>query len=107
MKKNSGFWRDRLSLDAIFDSIVNRSIHPKAPSILYHYTNWCGAEGIVSSQRFHKTAHDCTNDDHELVAAHEVITKVAQRLQKKARGAATRALYHFLNAYERLQINKM
>lgn len=96
-----------ISLDAIFDSIVHRTIYPKAPSVLYHYTNWGGAAGIVSSQHFHETAHDCTNDDHELLAAHEVITEIAKRLQRKARGAATRALYRFRNAYEELQINKM
>jgi hypothetical protein len=96
-----------LALDTIFDGIVNESYRRQAPPILYHYTNWAATEGILCNQHFWETAHDCTNDEVELEAAHAVIVAVAKRLQKKYRGTTTRVLYHFLHKYQQLRIGRM
>ncbi len=102
------YWnRNSLALDKIFDGIVNESYKRQAPPILYHYTNWVAAEGILCSQHFWETAHDCTNDETELEAAHDVIIEAAKRLQKKYRGTTTRVLYHFLHKYQQLRISRM
>jgi hypothetical protein len=99
--------RNPLSLDTIFDGIVNESYRRQAPPILYHYTNWVATEGILSKQHFWETAHDCTNDEVELEAAHAVLVAAAKRLQKKYRGTTTRVLYHFLHKYQQLRISRM
>jgi hypothetical protein len=99
--------RNLFSLEEILDNLVNSSYKPQPPPVLYHYTNWEAAHEILISQRIWETAHNCTNDDHELIAAHQVIVEVAGRLQRRTRGTAHRALTLFLDAYERLKINNM
>lgn len=95
------------SIEPILDSVVNNSYRHRPVQVLYHYTDWSGARGIISNQHIWETAHDCVNDDHELESAHEVILEVAHKLLRKSGGAATRSLYHFIQAYERLKISEM
>lgn len=95
------------SIEPILDSIVNSSYKHKPVKVLYHYTDWGGARGIISNQHIWETAHDCVNDDHELESAHGVILEEAHKLLRKSGGAATRSLYHFIEAYKRLKISNM
>lgn len=96
-----------LALDGLFDVHVENSYRAKAPDVLYHYTDWAGAKGILQGQHFWETAHDCTNDEAELVSAHSVVVEVAETLRKTATGPAARALDLFLDSYPRLQVNKL
>ena len=41
-----------LAIERKLDSIVQRMLATAIPPILYHYTSWVGAEGIISSQEF-------------------------------------------------------
>jgi hypothetical protein len=96
-----------LALDGLLDALVNESYRHKPAEVLYHYTDWEGARGILCSQHFWETAHDCTNDEAELVSAHSVIVEVAETLRKTTTGAAANALDLFINSYSRLQVNKL
>lgn len=96
-----------LTLDGLFDVLVNESIRPKPAEVLYHYTDWNGARGILLGQHFWETAHDCTNDDAELVSAHSVIREVAETLKKETHGVGGATLDLFLRSYPRLQVNKL
>jgi len=98
---------DPLKLDGLFDVLVNESIRPKPAEVLYHYTDWNGARGILLGQHFWETAHDCTNDEAELVSAHSVILEVAGTLRKEAHGVVAATLDLFLRSYPRLQVNKL
>src|SRR5205807_3935970 len=96
-----------LALDGLFDVLVNESYRHRPAEVIYHYTDWDGARGVLCSQHFWETAHDCTNDEAELVSAHSVIIEVADTLRKTTTGAAARALDLFINSYPRLQVNKL
>lgn len=96
-----------LAIDGLFDVLVNESYRPKTPEVLYHYTDWSAARGILCGQHFWETAHDCTNDEAELVSAHSLIIEVAETLRKTAAGAAASSLDLFLTGYPRLQVNKL
>jgi Protein of unknown function (DUF2971) len=91
----------------MFDNAVDAAFRRSAPGVLYHYTSWSGAEGILRSQRFWATAHDCTNDEAELRSADATIREVAADLRKNARGAAAAVLDLFLEAYASLQITQL
>lgn len=53
------------------------------PDVLYHYTKWDGAQGILTSKQIWATSHDCTNDPAELSSAGEVIVTVARDIRGK------------------------
>jgi len=63
------------------DAIV-RAEHPdtQMPDVLYHYTNWPGFRGIVSSQHFHARAHDSMKDTAEISSLDSIIMEVAEEL---------------------------
>jgi DUF2971 family protein len=67
--------------------------------VLYHYTTRAGAIGIVGSQKFWSTAHDCTNDEAELISANSIVTAVAEACRPNARGASRTVLDVFLANY--------
>jgi hypothetical protein len=67
--------------------------------VLYHYTSVAGAIGIINSQKFWSTAHDCTNDEAELISANPVVTAVAQACRINAKGASRTVLDVFLGNY--------
>jgi hypothetical protein len=91
----------------LFDVLVNESYRPKAPDLLYHYTDWGGARGILCNQHFWETAHDCTNDEAEIKSAHSVIIEVAKSLRRTAEGATARVLDLFIDSYPRLRLDKL
>jgi hypothetical protein len=100
-------WLDPLALDRMFDKAEGSTSDIEVPRVLYHYTSWEGAKGIISSQQFWATAHDCTNDEAELVSADSVIVEVANELRKNAFGAAAKVLDLFVAEYPQKQIATM
>jgi hypothetical protein len=74
--------------------------------ILYHYTNLAGLEGILSSRSFWSTAHDCTNDEAEMLSANEIITDVAKTCGQRAKGAAATVFEMFVMNYADTIITK-
>jgi hypothetical protein len=100
-------FQGQLAIDRMFDDVVKKAYDVPAPPILYHYTTWAGASGILSSQRFWATAHECTNDLAELASADSVIVQVAADLLENATGLAREALELFLNGYTDLRVGKI
>ena len=100
-------WLDPLALDRMFDKVVGFTSGIEVPRVLYHYTSWEGAKGIISSQQFWATAHDCTNDQAELVSADSIIVEVAKELRKNAVGATAKVLDSFVAEYPQKQIARM
>jgi hypothetical protein len=100
-------WLDPLALDRMFDKIAGYTSGIEVPRVLYHYTGWEGAKGIISNQQFWATAHDCTNDEAELVSADSVIVEVAKELREDALGAAAKVLDLFVAEYPKKQIARM
>ncbi len=98
---------DPLALDRMFDQAAQRPFETHVPRLLYHYTSWAGARGIISTQQFWATAHDCTNDEAELVSADSIIMDVAQHMRSTMIGAAAEVLDLFLNGYPTLQVTKL
>ncbi len=96
-----------LELDGLFDILVNTSYRPKGPKILYHYTSWGAAIGILCGQHFWETAHNCTNDEAEIRSAHSVIVDVAKLLRSTAIGSAAAVFDLFIDSYPRLQLDKL
>jgi hypothetical protein len=90
----------------MFDQVANAP-HTGAPPVLYHYTTWGGVQGIVASQRFWATAHDCTNDVAELVSADAIIIEVAKELRKNAIGTAAELLRRFVERYAARQVTRV
>jgi hypothetical protein len=96
-----------LALERMFDRPVNETIKippAETPKVLYHYTTWAGAEGIISSQRFWATAHNCTNDEAELVTADSIIIETVRELRRNAVHAAAEVLDLFLRNYAHEQV---
>ncbi len=91
----------------MFDGVVSDAFKVDAPKILHHYTTWSGAEGILRSQTFWATAHDCTNDEAELKSADAIVMDVASELRRNTRGAASTVLDLFLEGYPKLQITHL
>lgn len=79
--------------------------HP--PEVLYHYTSWDGAEGILSTQRFWFTAHDCTNDPAELESADQLVTDTAKALMPEADEVGRALLNTFAANYRRFKLPAM
>ena len=96
-----------LAVDRMFETVVDNSFKVAVPSVLYHYTGWQGAEGILKSQAFWETAHDCTNDEAELRSADATVMEVASDLRKRFTGAATVVLDLLLDGYQRLQVTEL
>jgi hypothetical protein len=99
--------RNPLAVDRMFDRAVDDSFKVAMPEVLYHYTDWQGAEGILKSQQFWATAHDCTNDEAELRSADAIVMEVASDLRKRFTGAATAVLDLLLDGYKRLQVTEL
>lgn len=93
-----------LDVDRMFDLVVDETFKLRPPDVLYHYTMWQGAEGILTGQHFRATAHDCTNDPAELATAADVIVGVARELRRDSTGLAGSVLDLFLESYSHLQL---
>jgi len=94
-------------LDAKLDQIVHESFSAELPDVLYHYTTWAGAEGIVSSKEFWFTAHDCTNDEAELDSADEIVLETAKDLRTTVDGQAGTLLDRLLTNYPQAKVTKV
>src|SRR3954471_20939746 len=68
--------------------------------LLYHYTTVEAAESIVASQRFHATAHDCTNDREELTSADATIIDALSAAVERASGFTAKVLRSYRDSYE-------
>jgi hypothetical protein len=99
--------RNPLAIDRMFDEVVEDPHKATPPPILYHYTSWSGAEGILTTNTFWATAHDCTNDEAELQSANEIIIDVARHLRNDAVGAMVRVLDLFLEHYPSMTVAKL
>ena len=105
-------WRRRpqrspLALERMFDEVAGKLSKVPAPPVLYHYTSWQGAEGILASRRFWATAHDSTNDEAELQSADSSIVDVARELQRRVAGLAARTLELFIAQYSQLRVSNL
>jgi hypothetical protein len=102
--RGRGISRDPLAVDRMFDRVVQGAFKITPPEVLYHYTTWASAEGILSSQLFWATAHNCTNDEAELVSADSMIIESVKDLRRNAVRAAAQVLDLFLANYAKEQI---
>ena len=91
------------SLDQLFSGPYAQPSH----SVLYHYTTWKGAAGILSSQRFWATAHNCTNDEAELTSADDIIVEVASQLRGDVPNPAVSLLDRFISDYPGTRLSEV
>jgi hypothetical protein len=91
----------------MFDEVAVGPLKATPPPVLYHYTSWSGAEGILRANEFWATAHDCTNDEAELKSANEIIMGIARRLRNGSSGAMARVLDLFLENYPKVAVTKL
>jgi hypothetical protein len=98
----------RMQIAEFFERIVLNAGRVAPHPVVYHYTSYAGAQGILSSHEFWSTAHDCTNDEAELTSADCIVTEVAQDCHGKyAAGAAAKVLDIFLANYPDSMIRQM
>ena len=99
----SALFHGGLSIDKMYDRVVSDGYDKSAPPTVYHYTSWNGASGILHSQRFWATAHQCTNDPAELTSADAVILEVANEVREGQKNALAReALRLFITGFRSL-----
>jgi hypothetical protein len=100
----SAFERFEAALDRIVTALPE--LPPRMPDVLYHYTDWEGFGGIVSSQNVRAKAHQCMDDKAELQTLDDVISDVVKELAAQLpQGRATHhLLIDFLREYPRLKI---
>jgi hypothetical protein len=90
----------QISLETAFDDVNRHGTGLLGPKVLYHYTTWEAAEAIIRSQRFRASAHDCTNDETELIAADTLILASVRHLLESSRSVvARRVLRLFEESY--------
>jgi Protein of unknown function (DUF2971) len=87
------------SIAAFFEQTVLKANQVSSHPFLYHYTSLAGAKGILESQIFRSSAHDCTNDDAELNSANAIVIEVAKACRQSAKGTAAKVLDILLNNY--------
>jgi len=93
--------------DSRLDQLVVEPFRDALPGVLYHYTTWAGAEGILTTKQFWATAHDCTNDQAELTSADSVILEVASELESTVGGAARELIGLLLKNYSRSKVTEI
>jgi hypothetical protein len=99
----SALFHGGLAIDKMYDRVVSDGYDKSAPPTVYHYTSWNGASGILRSQRFWATAHQCTNDRAELKSADAVILEVAEEVRKGQENVLAReALRLFITGFHDL-----
>jgi hypothetical protein len=98
----------RLRIAEFFEQTVLSRGRVSPHHVLYHYTSYLGAVNILSSQEFWSTAHDCTNDEAELVSADSIVVEVAQTCHRQnPTGTAGKVLEVFLANYRDSMIAQM
>lgn len=95
--------RSDLRIEASFDR-ASYGTGIVGPPLLYHYTSWEAAERIIQSQRFWATAHDCTNDQEELVYADATILEAVRAAEVRSSGLSRRLLRLFHKTYSATRI---
>lgn len=90
-----------------FEHTVLTCFQASPHRILYHYTTLAGALGIIEDQKFWSTAHDCTNDEAELISATPTVIAVAKACREHATGAAATVLDIFLANYPNSMISEV
>ena len=107
-------WRPKatprpMGIADFFESAILKHEYPSSgPQDLYHYTKSSAARGILSEQKFHSTAHDCTNDKAELKTAHATVIEIAKAFrQENKKGLTARVLDEFLSTYPESMISEM
>lgn len=93
------------SYDKAFDRIVASVFRTRMPPVLYHYTSWEGAKGIMRSRELWLTASENTNDSSELVSVDKTIVECAQTLRSSFVGGPARILDQFVANYDRDKIS--
>lgn len=75
--------------DLSLDEVVSNLFVHQCPDVLYHYTDWKGAEGILADQELWATAHHCMEDKDEFKTVDSVAVGVAAGLRNNliARGS--------------------
>lgn len=106
-RNNAPAQREINILDQKLDTLVNNLFHFKAPAVLFHYTNWEGATGILMNRQFWHTDHACTNDPAELTTADQIIIEVAAQLKQTVNGLAHNMLDLFLISYPQMRISQI
>src|ERR1700719_2679311 len=76
--------RQPSSIAAFFEQTILKANQLSSHPVLYHYTSLAGAKGILESQIFGSSAHDCTNDDAELNSANAIVIEVAKACRQSA-----------------------
>jgi hypothetical protein len=95
-----------MTVDQMFDRAVEAAFVVTPPEVLYHYTSWTGAAGILTDRTFWATSHDCTNDPAELVSASQVILDVAQDFGSRATGIVREVFAQFISGYPEFHLAK-
>jgi hypothetical protein len=95
------------TIGKFFEQTISRSNRPSPHQVLYHYTDVEGALGILRSQQFWSTAHDCTNDDEELISATPTVITVAEECRSHAKGPSQTVLDFFLERYPNSMISQI
>ena len=95
------------SFDRRLDQLVVEPFREDPPDVLYHYTTWTGAEGILTTRQFWATAHDCTNDPAELTSADSVILEVASELETTVEEPARGLIRLLLKNYSRSKVTEI
>lgn len=98
---------DSVAVEHLLDQVVEHSFQITPPAVVYHYTDWNGAAGILKSQEFWSTAHVCTNDPAEIVTADAAIVDVAKTMQQRSQDGIAELLTLFVESYPKLQIGQM
>ena len=98
--------RRRHELDCRLDSRIASFFEVEPPSPFFHYTSWAGATAILESRQLRATAHDCTNDDHELVSVDQTVLDVLGQLQPDATGSRRRVLALLIDGYEQYKVSR-
>ena len=94
--------------DAELDRLVQKTFfHEPTPDVLYHYTKWDSAEGILNSKQIWATSHDCTNDPAELSSAGDVIVTVARDIRNKFAPPGRQILDCLADNYSKSKITKI
>jgi hypothetical protein len=88
-----------IKIEQELDALVNSFASDREPEILYHYTTWHGAEGILTNRQVWATAQDCTDDKAELHSVDEIILTVARDLCSCFGPRAQAVLTLFLDNY--------
>ncbi len=98
----------RFGIAEFFQQAVLRAATASPHPVVYHYTTLAAARNIINTQVFWSTAHDCTNDEAELVSADSLVLEAARKCRGLCTtGATATVLDTFLANYQKTKITEM